>query len=83
MGNPKFCVGEEVGTRGMFTSEYDSDRTEVVECKYFNDEGAWGYQTENVSDRETWWHENSLRKLPPNEENSFSSLMERLMPVNA
>ena len=94
MNNPKFCVGEEVMVRGIVTSDYDTNKTEVIESKYFNglsvvrvDGGesfdGWRYKTAHQPDKSLWWREGSLRKLPKRKENSFKSIMSEFIGIEA
>lgn len=90
MNRPKFCVGEEVAIRGVSVSLYDTDKTEVTKSRYFNEgetrdrstgkdgPSGWRYQTEHQPDKTGWWKEPSLVKLPPDQNNSFESMMTKL-----
>ena len=77
--NPKFCVGEEVMIRGQYSSDHDIDKTEVI-CLNFHNKGdgirhpeycGWTYQTRHQPDMTLWWHEGSLKKLPPEQRTSW------------
>ena len=80
---PKFCVGEEVMVRGVNTSDYDTDRTEItrsIRCIGYRDGPmnghiGWYYQTAHQPNSQLWWLEDSLRKIPPSERISIEDVM--------
>lgn len=83
---PKFCVGEEVMVRGIFTSEYDIDCTEVTFSEYIDMEylnlvtgkicpPGWRYGVAHVDLEVSGFVEESLRKIPPKDRKSFDDLM--------
>lgn len=89
MERPKFCAGEAVEVAGVVTSEYNTDKTEVVSVKYFSSAKSvngdisgpgWRYQTAHQPDKKLWWREASLKKLPPNKRVSFSDTHFQPMP---
>lgn len=93
MNRPKFCVGEEVITRGLHFNEYDLDRIEITKSKLVSDfriiiraanqvvfHTGWIYQTANVPEN-FWWREKRLKKLPP-KTNAFEDMMEGLETSN-
>ena len=86
---PKFCVGEEVAVVGITNSMYDIERTEVTYSRYVDSqfetpEGArvsykgWIYRTAHQR-TDGCWFEQSLRKLPPEDENHFETMMDELL----
>lgn len=76
MNKPKFCVGEEVKTKGIVSGKWDSDRDEITESSYSEFVGCWIYKSVKLPESR-WWLEGSLHKLHPRPENSFDSIMKQ------
>jgi len=79
---PKYCVGERVAIVSVLRPDYDCPSTEIIGIEYHEEirvrdiiYTGWIYQVASNSRR---WCEPALRKLPPDPENSFESLVGKL-----
>ena len=81
---PKFCVGELVNVRSAVDSSVDIDCVEIIGLRPSDDApikgggrfSGMGYKLSHDDDH--YFMEQSLRKRPPDESNSFSAIMSKL-----
>ena len=85
----KFMVGEAVAVYGVVSSEFDTERTEVIDAIYAHGNemincgygpastDGWRYKTAHQPDKSKWWVEDSLVKLK-SEGKSFAQMMKDL-----
>ena len=72
MKRPKFCVGEEVGYGSV-------KKAEIIYMNYFKSHNRWTYEIRIKNSKRYIDNESDLKKLPKLKENSFKSVMKRLL----
>ena len=87
---PKFCVGEEVALVSKNNPQKNSERTEITNRIFGNGvvratgeriENGHFYQLSHTAD--SYWGEQSLRKLPPEDRTSWEDCAFNPLKVKA